>query len=104
MTDMAMIVNFEEERRDGQIITENMGREDIKKLGAVSPIVRIMWKYGGKVASVSNDYAILGRVVRGRRFVAAALAGDESRRCPKLGIYNPDGTLRHMLSSPQLIS
>jgi hypothetical protein len=88
---MKVIENFQEIRRDGQIIPEGMTAEQIDALGNVSRVVEVRWHNSltEKTICIKTNFGILSKVIDGRSWIAA-LVYDSETHC-SLVVFNSAG-------------
>jgi hypothetical protein len=101
---MNVIENFQEVRRDGQIISEGMTSEQIDALGDISRVVEVRWQNSltGKTVSVKSKFGVLSKVIDGRRWVAA-MVYDSDTQC-SLVIFDSGGEVHLRVPNVQRIN
>ncbi|MEY8200266.1 MAG: hypothetical protein RPS47_13580 [Colwellia sp.] len=99
---MNIIKYFQEVRRDGKIIEENMSVQDLIDEGwGVEQVTTLRWEVEGKKKELHNSAGILAEVLSDRSAVVGIFTqgGNDI-----LKVINPDGTERLTISNNQLLN
>lgn len=98
-----MIQEFEEIRRDGKIVKENMKAKDLIAMGwKPDNIIEVRWIINGKQIYLKSGRSLLAVVVPGREYVAVIEKNINPNMPSSLYILDSDGNKRASIDNKQI--
>lgn len=99
---MATVEKFRSLRRDGHVVEEGMGANEMLQLGwRPCKIASVEWRCDSQVIRIPSAHGIVAKVAPGRDGVVAIESLDEDSSHTSLSVFNADGTLRFRTSNTQ---